>query len=66
MQAVAIERYGGPEEMAVIERPEPQPAEGEITVRVEAAGVGAWDAKVRRGAVGRDDEFPLVLARIVQ
>ena len=61
MRAVAIERYGGPEEMAVIERPEPEAAEGEIVVRVEAAGVGAWDAKVRRGAVGRDDEFPLVL-----
>jgi NADPH:quinone reductase-like Zn-dependent oxidoreductase len=61
MQAVAIDRYGGPEEMKLVERPEPQPAEGEVVVRVEAAGVGAWDAKVRRGAAGRDDEFPLVL-----
>jgi NADPH:quinone reductase-like Zn-dependent oxidoreductase len=47
--------------MTVIERPEPEPADGEIVVRVEAAGVGPWDAKVRRGTAGRDDEFPLVL-----
>jgi NADPH:quinone reductase-like Zn-dependent oxidoreductase len=60
MRAVAIERYGGPEEMAVVERPEPEPGEGEVLVRVEAAGVGLWDAKVRRGEIG-GDEFPLVL-----
>jgi NADPH:quinone reductase len=60
MQAVAIERYGGPEEMAVVECREPEPGEGEVLVRVEAAGVGLWDAKVRRGEVG-GDEFPLVL-----
>jgi NADPH:quinone reductase-like Zn-dependent oxidoreductase len=61
MRAVAIQRYGGPEEMAVLACPEPEPAEGELLVRVAAAGVGLWDAKVRRGEAGREDEFPLVL-----
>jgi NADPH:quinone reductase-like Zn-dependent oxidoreductase len=61
MRAVAIQRYGGPEEMAVLACPEPEPAEGELLIRVAAAGVGLWDAKVRRGEAGRDDEFPLVL-----
>jgi NADPH:quinone reductase-like Zn-dependent oxidoreductase len=60
VRAVAIERYGGLEEMALVERPEPKPGEGELLVRVEAAGVGLWDAKVRRGEIG-GEEFPLVL-----
>jgi alcohol dehydrogenase-like protein len=54
VRAVAIERYGGPDE-------QPEPDAGEIVVRVDAAGVGLWDAKVRRGEAGRGDAVPLVL-----
>jgi NADPH:quinone reductase-like Zn-dependent oxidoreductase len=61
MLAVAIERYGGPEELALMELSSPEPRDGDVLVRVDAAGVGLWDAKVRRGEAGRDHEFPLIL-----
>ncbi|MGK9052929.1 NAD(P)H-quinone oxidoreductase [Neorhizobium petrolearium] len=49
MQAISIERPGGPEVLQVIEQPRPRPQAGEVLVRVVAAGVNRPDVQQRRG-----------------
>ncbi|MFL5458913.1 MAG: hypothetical protein ACJ78X_21145 [Myxococcales bacterium] len=36
---IVVNRYGGPDELRVIEERPPEPKEGEVRVRVTAAGV---------------------------
>lgn len=64
MLAYGFERFGGPAEEALLERPVPVPGEGELLVRVQAAGVNPGDAKMREGAYG-DVALPAVLGREV-
>ncbi|MFC4589336.1 NADP-dependent oxidoreductase [Sphaerisporangium corydalis] len=47
---VVFAEYGEPEVLQVVEADDPHPAEGEIRVRVKAAGVQPFDAGYRRGA----------------
>lgn len=49
MRAVIAEGSGGPDVLKVVERPVPQPGEGEILVRVRAAGVNRPDVIQRQG-----------------
>jgi putative PIG3 family NAD(P)H quinone oxidoreductase len=49
MTAIEIARPGGPEVLQPANRPVPQPAEGEVLVRVAAAGVNRPDAMQRAG-----------------
>jgi NADPH2:quinone reductase len=49
MRAVVAAGKGGPEVLDVVERPVPRPAEGEILVRVAAAGVNRPDVVQRQG-----------------
>ncbi|WP_230531375.1 NAD(P)H-quinone oxidoreductase [Microvirga roseola] len=49
MRAVVAEGSGGPEVLRIIERPVPRPGEGEILVRIEAAGVNRPDVLQRQG-----------------
>ncbi len=51
MQALAFQRHGGPEVLAVTAVPVSQPGPGELLVRVRAAGCNPIDTKVRRGEV---------------
>jgi len=62
MRAVAIGRLGGLDELKMYDLPKPEPAVGEVLIRVRAAGVGIWDSKQRAGERPvQDVQFPLVL-----
>ena len=63
MQAVAIDQYGGAELLKVRELPVPETGPDEVLIKVEAAGVGVWDAKIRAGFMDAvaPATFPLVL-----
>jgi NADPH:quinone reductase-like Zn-dependent oxidoreductase len=49
MKAVRIHQYGGADVLIYEDAPRPQPAAGEVLVRVHAAGVNPFDWKVREG-----------------
>ncbi len=49
MKAIAIEGFGGPEQLLKRGLPRPQPGGNELLIRVVAAGVSRLDATVRRG-----------------
>ena len=51
MKAVAIQTFGGPEGLAVIDLPAPVPAAGQVLIATEAIGVGGVDAVIRSGAL---------------
>jgi NADPH:quinone reductase-like Zn-dependent oxidoreductase len=62
MKAAVIDRYGGPETIHPEQLPVPKPGADEVLIRLDAAGVGVWDAAVRSGdfELGRRG-FPLVM-----
>ena len=49
MTAIAIRAPGGPEMLVPEQRPVPQPGEGEVLVKVAAAGVNRPDVMQRQG-----------------
>ncbi|MEQ3553724.1 zinc-binding dehydrogenase [Pseudonocardia nematodicida] len=49
MQAIVVDRFGGPEVLQVRDVPAPAPATGEVLLDVEAAGVLWIDTAIRRG-----------------
>jgi NADPH2:quinone reductase len=51
LKAVAIQTFGGPEGLAVIDLPVPAPADGQALIATEAIGVGGVDAVIRSGAL---------------
>ena len=65
MQAVALDKFGGPEALKIQNIPIPQIEAQEVLIRVEAAGVGAWDPFEREGRfveiMGTKPTFPYVL-----
>ncbi|MEM6461699.1 MAG: NAD(P)H-quinone oxidoreductase [Pseudomonadota bacterium] len=50
MKAIEIRRPGGPEVLEPVERPDPEPSEGELLIAVRAAGVNRPDCLQRQGA----------------
>ena len=63
MKAVRIHNYGEPEVLKYEDAPRPQPANGEVLIRVHATSVNPIDWKVRQGYM-KDlwpHKFPLIL-----
>jgi NADPH:quinone reductase len=52
MRAVGITRFGGPEVLEIVERPVPEPGQGEVRIRVAAATVNPTDTVLRSGRHG--------------
>lgn len=65
MRAVALDQFGGPEALKIQNLPIPQIDAHEVLIRVEAAGIGAWDPYEREGRfveiMGTKPAFPYVL-----
>jgi len=63
MKAVRIHTYGGPEVLKFEDAPRPEPAPGEVLIKVNAAGVNPIDWKIRAGYLKdhRPYFFPLIL-----
>jgi NADPH2:quinone reductase len=61
MRAAWYERTGSPDVLVVGERPDPVPGQGEVRVRIVAAGINPRDLKRRSGIGGRVMEDPLVI-----
>ena len=59
MQAVQFSRFGGPEVLELVDRPDPHPGPGQVRIAVRAAGVNASDWKKRQGLM--DQELPQTL-----
>src|SRR5919109_4853686 len=49
MKRVIVDHYGGPEVLTVVEEDDPKPGQGEVRVRVLAAGVSFTDSQLRAG-----------------
>lgn len=58
MRAIAITKPGGPEVLAVVDKPQPEPARGEVRVRVRATAVNRADLLQRMGAYPAPADSP--------
>lgn len=60
MRAVLLRETGGPEQLEVVEVDPPEPADGQVLVRVRAAGINFLDVLVRQGRYPQMPELPTV------
>ncbi|MDB4956520.1 MAG: zinc-containing alcohol dehydrogenase [Myxococcales bacterium] len=51
MKAVVAERYGGPEVLAIVDRPDPEVGPRDVLIAVKAASLNPLDFKIREGKV---------------
>jgi len=51
MKAVVLTGFGGLKSVKVLKRPEPQPQEGEVLIRVKACGLNFPDLMLRQGVI---------------
>src|SRR5512147_2579629 len=61
MQAVRVHQFGDIDALVIDDIPRPAPGEGEVLLRVKAAGVGPWDALIRSGRSVVSQPLPLTL-----
>jgi NADPH2:quinone reductase len=61
MRAIAIQRFGGPEVLEVLDLPDPAPGPTEVLLAVDVAGVNRADILVRTGRYHRAGRPPLIL-----
>ena len=58
MKAIAITKPGGPEVLALVERPAPEPSRGEVRVRIRATAINRADLLQRIGAYPAPADAP--------
>lgn len=61
MKAAIVREFGPPSVIVTAVVPQPKPAAGQVLVRVEAAGVGPWDALIREGKAVVSPPLPIIL-----
>jgi len=57
MKAIAINEFGGPDRLRLMDMPEPRPAAGEALVKLEYAGVNFIDIYMRSGRYAKSDTY---------
>ena len=60
MKAICVRKTGGPDVLVLEEFPDPVPGEGQLVVRIHAAGVNPVDVYIRSAAQGRNPALPYV------
>jgi NADPH2:quinone reductase len=65
MRAIEIDRFGGPEVLALRDVPVPQPGPGEVRVRVAYAGVNFIDVYMRNGTYARSHTYRTPLPMVI-
>jgi NADPH2:quinone reductase len=60
VRAIQISEFGGPEVLQVVELPDPQPAEGEVLIKVRRAGLNYADTHQRTNSYLSAAQLPLV------
>ncbi|RED66217.1 NADP-dependent oxidoreductase [Cohnella lupini] len=58
MRSIRVHEYGGPENLKLEQVQRPEPSEGEVLVRIVAAGVLPIDWKIRQGIIKFPISFP--------
>ncbi len=58
MRAITITKHGGPDVLALVERPDPEPSRGEVRVRVRATAINRADLLQRMGAYPAPADSP--------
>jgi putative PIG3 family NAD(P)H quinone oxidoreductase len=58
MRAIAITRPGGPDVLAVVDRPLPEPSRGEVRVRIRATAINRADLLQRMGGYPAPPDAP--------
>jgi NADPH:quinone reductase-like Zn-dependent oxidoreductase len=61
VRQIWITGYGGPDKLALREAPDPQPAAGQVRIRVKASGVNFADILARRGLYPDAPKAPMVV-----
>jgi NADPH2:quinone reductase len=61
LRAVLLRETGGPERLEVTEVPEPEPGDGQVLLRVRAAGINFLDVLIRQGRYPQAPPLPTVL-----
>ena len=61
MKAVVMNRRGGPDVIACVERPDPIPGPGDVLVEIAVAGVNFMDVGVRQGMAWTSMSDPKIL-----
>jgi NADPH2:quinone reductase len=65
VKAIAIVEFGGPENLRLMEMPEPAPGAGEALVKLEYAGVNFIDIYMRSGRYAKSNTYQTPLPMIV-
>ncbi len=60
MKAVQFRQFGPPEVLHIVEIPAPVPAQGEVLVRVHAAGVNYFEVLIRADRYAVTPELPMI------
>jgi len=58
VKAIVVHEFGGPEVLKLEEVPTPQPAAGQVLVRIHAAGVNPYDTYMRAGTYAVKPPLP--------
>jgi NADPH2:quinone reductase len=61
MRAIVVSEFGGPEALQSQEMPAPTPGEHDLLIEVCACGLNPIDFKVRRGALSKGRQLPIIL-----